>query len=160
MPQLVVGVADGRVCRGVDASLVTYALGSCIAVGLCDPVASIGGLVHYMLPDSGLDKAKADRNPWMFADTGIALLFQRVLEAGADRKRLKVWAAGGSQVMDDAGVFNIGKRNQLAMRKILWKAGAMVAGEDVGGNVSRTVRLALGAGAFWLRVPGSPERRL
>jgi chemotaxis protein CheD len=160
MPQLIVGVADARVCRGADASLVTYALGSCIAVGVCDPAAAIGGMVHYMLPDSGLDAAKAEQNPWMFADTGIPLLFQRVMDAGGDRRRLKVWAAGGSQVMDSAGVFNIGKRNHLAMRKLLWKVGAMVSGEDVGGNFSRTVRLDLGKAEFWLRIPGLPERKL
>jgi chemotaxis protein CheD len=62
--------------------------------------------------------------------------------------------------MDPGGVFNIGKRNCLALRKLLWKAGVMVSGEDLGGTVSRTVRLDVGRGEFWLRVPGALERRL
>jgi len=62
--------------------------------------------------------------------------------------------------MDSEGVFNIGKRNYLALRKILWKAGVLVQGEDVGGNASRTVRLEVGSGRFWLRGAGSAEREM
>jgi chemotaxis protein CheD len=160
MRQVVVGVGDGQVVRDSAASLVTYALGSCVAVGVCDAQSGVGGMAHYMLPDSSLDAAKAAQNPWMFADTAIELLLRKVLECGADRKRLKVWAAGGAQVMDPSGVFQIGKRNGLALRKLLWKAGVMLSGEDIGGTVSRTVRLDVGAGEFWLRAAGEAERRL
>ena len=160
MKHFVVGVADGLVSSESETTLVTYALGSCIALAICDPVNGVGGLVHFMLPESALDTAKAEKNPWMFADTGIPLLFQRAAECGADRRKLRIWAAGGSQLMDEAGVFNIGKRNYLATRKLLWKAGVMLSGEDVGGTISRTVRLDVAAGQFWLRIPGAPERRL
>ncbi len=50
---------------------MTYALGSCIAVAMHDPVAKVAGLLHYMLPESAIDAAKAQQNPFMFADTGI-----------------------------------------------------------------------------------------
>jgi chemotaxis protein CheD len=61
----------------------------------------------------------------MFADTGIPLLFRRAYECGAEKRRLVVRVVGGAQVMDREGVFNIGKRNYLALRKILWKAGVL-----------------------------------
>jgi chemotaxis protein CheD len=160
MRQLVVGVADGLVTQDRDASLVTYALGSCVAVAMWDREAGTGGLVHYMLPESSLDAEKAAQNPWMFADTGIARLLERMLACGATKRRLRVWAAGGSQVMDPTGVFNIGKRNYLAMRKWLWKAGVMLAGEDVGGAITRTVKLDVGTGQCWVRAPGAPDRLL
>jgi chemotaxis protein CheD len=96
----------------------------------------------------------------MFADTGVPLLFRRAYEYGAEKRRLVVRVAGGAQVMDREGVFNIGKRNYLALRKILWKAGVLVQAEDVGGNASRTVRLEVGSGRFWMRGPGSPEQEL
>ena len=56
--------------------------------------------------------------------------------------------------MDDRGVFNIGKRNQLAVRKALWKAGLLTLSEDLGGQGSRTVRLNLETGTFWIRAAG------
>jgi len=157
---LVVGVADCQVSNQREDVLVTYALGSCIAVAIHDPVAGVGGLLHYMLPESAISPAKAGENPYMFADTGIPLLFRRSYECGADKRRLVVRVAGGAQVMDPEGVFNIGKRNYLALRKILWKAGVLLQGEDVGGNLSRTVRLEVGSGRFWLRGPGSLEKEL
>lgn len=160
MANLVVGIADCQVSNTRDHVLVTYALGSCIAVAIYDPVAGVGGMLHYMLPESSVSPAKAVENPYMFADTGIPLLFRRAYEYGAEKRRLVVRVAGGAQVMDRAGVFNIGKRNYLALRKILWKAGVLVQGEDVGGHASRTVRLEVGSGRFWLRGPESPEREL
>ena len=59
--------------------------------------------------------------------------------------------------MDPQAVFDIGKRNLLALRKILWKAGILLAGEAVGGGTSRTVRLEIGSGRLWLQEGGGPK---
>jgi chemotaxis protein CheD len=160
MSQIVVGVADCRVTDNRENVLATYALGSCIAIAIHDPVAGIGGLLHFMLPESVIDRAKADTNPYMFADTGIPLLFRKSFECGANRKRLVVQMAGGAHIMDEQGVFNIGKRNYLAAKRLLWKNGIMIQGEAVGGSVSRTVRLDVGSGKLWLREAGCDEREL
>ena len=158
--QVVVGVADCRITNNAAASIVTYALGSCIAVAIHDPVAHVGGLLHLMLPESSLDAAKAAKNPYMFADTGIPLLFRQAYAAGAEKNRLVVRIAGGAQVMDDAGVFNIGKRNCLTVRKVLWRAGVLISAESVGGRESRTVRLEVQSGRFLMRTAGGAEQDL
>lgn len=160
MNTLVVGIGDCRVSNDSQASIVTYALGSCIAVMIHDSVAGVGGLLHFMLPESSLDPAKAEKNPFQFADTGIPTLFRSAYQLGADKKRLKVMVAGGAQIMDPQGTFAIGKRNCLAMRKILWKAGVLIQGEYVGGEVSRTVRLEIGTGKILMREAGRPEQEL
>lgn len=157
---IVVGVADCRTSADPGSTIATYALGSCIAVAVHDPVARVAGMLHFMLPESAIDRMKAEQNPSMFADTGIPLLFRQVGRQGADRKRMVVQLAGGAQMIDGEGVFNIGKRNLLAARKILWQNGIIVRGEAVGGVVSRTVKLEVGSGQFWLREAGSPERQL
>jgi len=157
---LTVGVGDCKVSNAAEAVLATYALGSCIAVAIHDPVAAVGGLLHFMLPESSVNRDKASQNPFMFADTGIPLLFHAAYGLGAEKRRLVVRAAGGAQVMDEAGVFNIGKRNHLALRKILWKAGVMIHGEEIGGNSSRTVRLEVATGRFLIRGPGMMEREM
>jgi chemotaxis protein CheD len=154
---VVVGIADCQTSKDRNATLVTYALGSCVGVAVFDPGSTVGGLLHILLPESSLDTAKAAKNPCMFADTGIAALLDRCAELGASKSRLKVWLAGGSAVMDDRGVFNIGKRNQLAARKALWKAGLLTLSEDLGGQGSRTVRLELESGTFWIRAAGTDQ---
>jgi len=158
MSALVVGVGDCRVTNDPETVLVTYALGSCIGVTVHDPVAGVGGLLHFMLPESGLDRAKAEHNPFMFADTGIPLLFHSAYGMGAEKHRMVVTASGGAQMMDEVGVFNIGKRNYLAMRKIFWKAGVMVKAENVGGLASRTVRLEVASGRVFMREAGEQEQ--
>jgi chemotaxis protein CheD len=160
MSNVVVGMADCQVSRSRDDVLVTYALGSCIAVAIHDPVAGVGGMLHYMLPESSISPAKAGENPFMFADTGIPRLFRQAYDCGAEKRRIIVRIAGGAQVMDKEGVFNIGKRNYLALRKILWKAGVLLQGEEVGGNLSRTVRLEVGSGRFLLRGSGMDEHEM
>jgi chemotaxis protein CheD len=160
MKQLVVGVGEGGVSRNPEAVITTYALGSCIAVMMHDASAGVGGMVHYMLPESTASPEKSQTHPWMFADTGIARLLRGAIELGADQRRLTVYAAGGAQVIDDNGVFNIGKRNCLALRKALWKAGLTAKAEETGGTVARTVRLEVGSGRVWVHIPGQGEREM
>lgn len=160
MRPVIVGVADCQVSADPETVLVTYALGSCIAVTIYDPVARVGGMLHYMLPESSIDAAMAQEKPFMFADTGIPLLFRTAYKCGAEKKRMIVRVAGGAQVMDDNGVFDIGRRNYLALRKILWKAGVLIHGEHVGGANSRTMRLEIATGAVWLRDAGAQELQL
>ncbi len=60
--------------------------------------------------------------------------------------------------MDDAGIFNIGKRNCLTVKKVLWRAGVMITAESVGGRESRTVRLEIESGRFLMRTAGGAEK--
>ena len=142
----VVDIADMQVSSDRRATLVTYSLGSCIGVAIWDPQVRVGGMIHYMLPESSLSPEKAKANPPMFADTGVPALFRAVYELGAVKKRLIVKVAGGSQLLDDKGTFNIGKRNYVMLRKIFWKNGVLIDGEDIGGSISRTVRLNVDTG--------------
>ncbi len=151
MESVIVGVADCRISNRVTEELVTYALGSCIAVAIYDPVAQVAGLLHFMLPDSKIDLQKSSACPWMFADTGIPLLFQSAYQKGADKKRLLVHVAGGAQMLNDNGLFNIGKRNHAALRACLWRAGVLIKSEVVGGTAVRTVGLDTATGKFWVR---------
>ena len=59
MSDLIVGISDIKVSNGMQDVLVTYALGSCIGIVVFDPIAKVGGMLHYMLPDSNLDQNKA-----------------------------------------------------------------------------------------------------
>jgi chemotaxis protein CheD len=154
MEQIVVGMADCRIADSPGQVLATYALGSCIGLAVHDAAVGVGGLLHFMLPDSAIDTARGRENPWMFADTGIPMLLERVIARGASKRRLTVRAAGGASMMNQENIFDIGRRNYLAMRKILWKAGVMVHGEAVGGVRSRTVRLEIASGKFLIQEGG------
>ncbi len=147
MSQLTVGISDCIVSRDPEVTIMTYALGSCIALLIHDPVVQVAGLLHFMLPEAGLDMCRAHAKPFMFADTGIPMLFRSAYGLGAVKQRLTVSAVGGAQVLDSNNIFNIGKRNHLALRKVLWKAGVMISREEVGGRNPRNVRIQVRSGA-------------
>lgn len=151
---LVVGVADMAVSNDPGAELATYSLGSCLGIAVYDPAVKVGGLLHVMLPDSGIDGAKAMTAPFMFMDTGVPRLFHAVYSLGGDRNRVIVKAAGGAQFLDNNGVFNIGERNQRTLSELLRRNGYILHGADFGGRASRTVRLELTTGKFSVKSPG------
>lgn len=151
MTQFVADIADMAISKEPGSKIVTYSLGSCIGLAIYDPVVKVGGILHFMLPDSTIDPEKAKEKPGMFADTGIPLLFKSAYKYGLDKKRTRVVVVGGSQVLDSSGTFNIGKRNYAALRKIFWKNKVMIDAEDVGGNMSRTFFLELDTGKTWIR---------
>ncbi|MGD2149501.1 MAG: chemotaxis protein CheD [Desulfobacterales bacterium] len=157
---LIVGVSDMKVTNDIEATLVTYSLGSCIGIAIYDSVARVGGLLHYMLPESSLDQEKARKNPYMFADTGIPALFKAAYELGAKKQRMKVIVVGGSQVLDQKGLFNIGKRNDIAVRKMFHKNNVIIDYKDVGGTVNRTIKIAINTGDIWLKVSGRGEKKI
>jgi len=68
-----------------------------------------------------------------------------------------VKTVGGAQILDPNGVFSIGKRNYLAMRKIFWKNNVAIAAEHVGGEVNRTVRLEMDSGRVIVKVGTGAE---
>jgi chemotaxis protein CheD len=160
MCDLIVGISDIKISNVPDDVIVTYALGSCIGISVYDPVAKVGGLLHYMLPDSALDEKKAKDNPAMFADTGIPALFKACYRLGAEKKRMIVKAAGGASILDDTNFFRIGQKNIMAMRKIFWKNNVMIANEDTGANHNRTVRLEMATGKTFVRSSGGEMKEL
>ena len=80
-----VGMADLKVAKAPD-SLITLGLGSCIGLTLYDPVTKVGGMVHYMLPDS--TQLKNNSNIAKFGDTGIKELYRLMVANGASPKRM------------------------------------------------------------------------
>jgi chemotaxis protein CheD len=160
MSDLIVGISDFKISNTAGDVIVTYALGSCIGISIYDPVAKVGGLLHYMLPDSTLDAKKATDNPAMFADTGIPLLFKSCYKLGADKRRMIVKAAGGASILDDTNFFRIGQKNIMAMRKIFWKNNVMINAEDTGANHNRTVRLEMTSGKTYVKTSGGEMKEL
>ena len=141
-----VGISEIKVSDQPEDILITYSLGSCIGVTMHDPVAGVGGMIHYMLPTSKNSPEKAKERPGMFADTGVPLLVKTLYKSGATKSNLIVKVAGGAQLMDPNKIFNIGERNFLILRKLLWKNNVLIKAKDVGGMISRTMRLEISSG--------------
>jgi len=62
--------------------------------------------------------------------------------------------------MDPNNTFNIGKRNALSVKKVLWKYGLGSVAEDLGATYSRTVSVAVSSGEITLSSPGRGDWKL
>jgi chemotaxis protein CheD len=141
----VVVVSDMKIGKRGDV-LVTHALGSCLGLTVWDPELRIGGLLHAMLPLSKINPEKAAGNPYMFVDTGVPTLFRQLYDLGAQKNRLVVKAAGCGYPLGKNEMFKIGERNHTLLKKLLWKNNVMLAAEDCGGTISRTVYFDMSTG--------------
>lgn len=153
-----VGMADLNICKAPDV-ITTLGLGSCIGLVLYDPVTKVGGMVHYMLPDSTM--VRNNSNIAKFGDTGIRELVKRVVAAGANRTRLVAKIAGGAKMFEVSGlseIGNIGARNAEAAKKILKELGIRLIAEDTGLNYGRTVELHCDTGEFYIKSVGKPVK--
>ncbi len=155
-----VGVADMKLSGDPEDLIVTHALGSCLGITAYDPVAKVGGMLHVMMPEGRMNAEKAQANPFMFVDSGVPVFFRRLYDAGALKARMIIKVAGGANVNSvDNDRFQIGKRNYIILKKLLWKNSVLIDAEDVGGSQARTMYLEIGGGRVWLSSAGK-EREL
>lgn len=153
-----VGMADLKVAHAPD-SLTTLGLGSCIGLTLYDPVAKVGGLVHFMLPDS--TKLKNNTNIAKFGDTGIKELLRVVLTEGASQRRLVAKIAGGACMFEMSGLSamgRVGERNAEAAKAMLKELNIPLKAEDIGLNYGRTVELNCENGDFLIKSVGKQNK--
>ena len=142
----VIGIGELAVSSDPSTVITTHAIGSCIGVCIFDPVVSVAGMLHFLLPESAINPVRAQQQPAAFADSGIPLLFQAAYDHGLDKKRAIVKLVGGAEVAGNGGAFTTGRRNVLAARSLLWRNGLFVAAEDVGGTSARTLHLSVADG--------------
>ena len=154
MRTIMVGIGEWGASKTPGDVIKTLALGSCVAVIMLAPKQRAVGLLHVALPDSSINPERARQRPGTFADTGIPLLLQDMTKLGCYGGNLIVKLAGGASIMDPNHTFNIGKRNMLAIRKVLWTYGLGPIAEDVGGTISRSVAVRVDVGRVVLSSPG------
>jgi chemotaxis protein CheD len=115
--------------------IVMTVLGSCISACIRDPVARVGGMNHFMLPEDITHGGSA----WTEPTTGLSTrygsfamesLVNDLLKIGARRERLEVKLVGGGRIL--ASMTDVGERNIAFAREWLRLEGLKVAGEDVG----------------------------
>jgi chemotaxis protein CheD len=148
--RIVIGIGEYAVSDKPGAVLVTHALGSCVAVCLWDPASHVGGMLHFLLPDSRVNPTRAQQQPATFADLGIPLLFQAAYKLGAIKPRCVVRLVGGADVtgVQGQGLLEVGRRNQVAAKNLLWRNGVLIKAERLGGSEPRNVLLSVGDGSL------------
>ena len=152
----IVNISDMKFSGESEDVIVTYSLGSCLGITAYDPKSGIGGMVHCLLPNASSARDKARANPFMFVNTGVALMVRKLMDSGAVKSRLVFKVAGGANMRND-NLFNTGARNFEALEKLLARNEVKLTAQDVGGTVPRTVFLHLDTGRVVVRSLGEEK---
>jgi chemotaxis protein CheD len=122
-----------------DMVIVTV-LGSCVSACIRDKVTGVGGMNHFMLPDS----AKADKDSpvsesMRYGTYAMEVLINQLLKNGARRENLEAKIFGGGNVLRSFTVNNVGERNAKFVRNYLREECIHVTGEDLNDIYPRKV---------------------
>jgi chemotaxis protein CheD len=114
-----------------DMVIVTV-LGSCVSACIRDTVIGIGGMNHFMLPDSAsADKDSPVSESMRYGTYAMEVLINQLLRNGARRENLEAKIFGGGNVLKSFTTINVGDRNAIFVRKFLKEEGIRVTSEDL-----------------------------
>lgn len=150
---IVVGLGEIWVTRNPNAVLVTFGLGSCVALCVYDLDAKVAGMMHVVLPSANNATANS-KCPGKYADGGTPLLIQRMENLGAVRSRMVAKIAGGAKVVRGAAsetLLDIGQKNIEAVKTALQRQNIAISAFDTGGAHGRSVWLRAKTGVMMVR---------
>ncbi len=147
---VLVGLGEMYLTQSDERVLVARCLGSSAAVAIHDAQTGVSGLLHWMLPASRIDPPRAERNPYLFVDTGLPRFLDEAVARGARRSGLTACLAGGA-ALPEGGAYDVGSRNRAEAFRLLAREGLVIRHEETGGTVVRELSLEMGPGQFAVR---------
>ena len=113
-----------------DMLLVTV-LGSCVCACIRDKESGIGGMNHFMLPDSGRDQGNPLGDSARYGAYAMEILINQLLKMGAKRSNLEAKVFGGGAVLRGFTTANVGERNAQFVLKFLKMEKIHIAAQDL-----------------------------
>lgn len=110
--------------------LIVTVLGSCVAACIRDRVSGLGGMNHFMLPDSG-DANSPVSASMRYGTFAMEVLINDLLKAGARRENLEAKVFGGGAVLRGFTAMNVGERNAEFVMNYLKTEQIRVVAEDL-----------------------------
>lgn len=140
----------GGVFATREPTVIKTLLGSCIAACLLDPVASVGGMNHFMLPAT--PNGDAEGNLSRFGVHAMELLIGEIQKLGGQRARVQAKVFGGGHVLQIAESVNgVPQQNIRFIREFLRTEGIPLLAHDLGGRSARHVLFDTGSGKVRLK---------
>jgi len=115
--------------------MLTTILGSCVAMCLRDPVAGVGGMNHFLLPEGSGSGPEAGRRYGAYA---MEVLINDCLKRGARRDRLEAKLFGGGRMFD--ALQDVGRANADFAERFLRDEGIALAGGSLRGTGGRRLQ--------------------
>lgn len=135
-------ILPGEYFVTTNKEMITTVLGSCISACIRDPIAKVGGMNHFMLPDavSGASESwevTSVNSGTRYGTFAMEHLINTILSNGGRRENLEVKVFGGGRVMQLH--LDVASRNIEFIQQFLHDEGYRIASSDLGGVEPRKV---------------------
>lgn len=135
-------IGQGEYYGSPKGEIISTTLGSCIAVCFYDPVAKIGGMNHYMLPEPAVEQGTIVFGKAKYGINSMEMLINGLLKLGAERERFVAKIFGGANMfktMVDRTLESVGEQNISFARRYLHTEKIPILSEDVGKDHARKI---------------------
>jgi len=124
------------VTQSSDEMIVTI-LGSCVAACIRDPIARVGGMNHFMLPENQTGTWGEDSSSLRYGNFAMERLINDILKHGGRRSRLEIKVFGGANVLSTGA--KVGRQNCVFIEAYLKAEGLPIAARDLAGEHPRRI---------------------
>lgn len=131
--------------------LIVTVLGSCVAACIRDRISGVGGMNHFMLPESGGDINNPVSASMRYGTYAMEILINDLLKAGAKRENLEAKVFGGGNVLSGFLSINVGERNAQFVRRYLHTENIRIVAEDLNDVHPRKVYFFPRSGKVFVR---------
>lgn len=114
-----------------DKMLLVTVLGSCVAACIRDPKLGIGGMNHFMLPESVHEADSPLSSSARYGTYAMEILINQLIKLGARRDKLEAKVFGGGNVLRGFTVNNVGDRNAAFVLEFLKMEKIPVLAQDL-----------------------------
>jgi len=121
-----VKVLPGEYFVSTEDILLMTTLGSCISACLWDRRNAIGGMNHFMLPES-----RGERDSGRYGAYAMELLINQMIKRGAVRSCIEAKIFGGGAVIGGMSAINVGEKNTEFVMDYLRSEKITVVSKDV-----------------------------
>ena len=160
----VMTIFAGEYYISTKKEIISTVLGSCISVCLYDTINEVGGMNHFMLPESSvtsdklytkdsiINKEELTEKSMRYGITAMEVLIAEMQKSGADRKFLKAKIFGGGKVLKSKSLLpSVGDKNIGFARAYLKMEGIQIDKENVGDTYGRKIFFLTGRDSIFVK---------
>jgi chemotaxis protein CheD len=136
-PHEIASILPGEFFVSRDPMVVYTVLGSCISACIRDPIAGVGGMNHFMLPEPKEGGSDSWGESTRYGSYAMESLINEILKQGGVKSRLEIKLFGAGRIYE--GHIDVGANNAKWVIGYLKSEGLAIVKTDLGDVFPRKV---------------------
>ena len=136
-PHEIAAILPGEFFVSAEPMIVYTVLGSCVSACIRDPLAGVGGMNHFMLPQPKNASTDSWGESTRYGSYAMESLINDILKRGGVKRRLEVKLFGAGRIYD--GNIDVGARNAEWVLEYIKTEGLTACKTDLGDILPRKI---------------------